>query len=143
MFWKYAANLQENTLAKQQLYWNHTSARVFSCKFAAYFQSTFCQEHLWMAASGHNDYVLPSCEKGISKTRKECYHFIILDYFVNKHDLLFYRLFYQMEVSWSQKTIMALSSIHQPSCLESKTTLCKIIGFSFFLSLFCLFLFLN
>ena len=24
-----------------QLYWNHTSACVFSCKFAAYFQKTF------------------------------------------------------------------------------------------------------
>ena len=29
-----------NKVAKQ-LYWNHTSASVFSCKFAAYFQSTF------------------------------------------------------------------------------------------------------
>ena len=33
-----------------QLYWNHTSAWVFSCKFAAYFQNTFSQEHLWKAA---------------------------------------------------------------------------------------------
>ena len=24
-----------------QLYWNHTSAWVFPCKFAAYFQNTF------------------------------------------------------------------------------------------------------
>ena len=32
-------------------YPNHTSAWVFSCKFAAYFQNTFLQEHLWMAAS--------------------------------------------------------------------------------------------
>ena len=30
LFWKYAANLQENT-----------SARLFSCKFAAYFQKIF------------------------------------------------------------------------------------------------------
>ena len=29
---------------------NHTSAGVFSCKFAAYFQNTFSNEHLWMAA---------------------------------------------------------------------------------------------
>ena len=28
-----------NTVAKQ-LYWNHTLASVFSCKFAAYFQNT-------------------------------------------------------------------------------------------------------
>ena len=33
-----------------QLYWNHASAWVF-CKFAAYFQNTFSQEHLWVAAS--------------------------------------------------------------------------------------------
>ena len=35
-----------------QLYWNQTSAWVFSCKFAAYFQNTFTQKHLWRAASG-------------------------------------------------------------------------------------------
>ena len=31
------------------LYWNHTSAWVFSCRFAVYFQNTFSyeQEHLW------------------------------------------------------------------------------------------------
>ena len=34
-----------------QLYWNHTSTWLFSCKFAAYFQNTFSQEHLWTAAS--------------------------------------------------------------------------------------------
>ena len=39
-----------NTDAKQ-LYWNHTSLWVFSCKFAVYFQTTFSQEHLWTAAS--------------------------------------------------------------------------------------------
>ena len=43
LLWKYAANLQENTHDKcdfnkvaKQLYWNHTSTWVFSCKFAAY-----------------------------------------------------------------------------------------------------------
>ena len=39
-----------NKVAKQ-LYWNRTSAWVFSCKFAAYFQNTFLFEHLWRAAS--------------------------------------------------------------------------------------------
>ena len=34
-----------------QLYWNHTSTWVFSCKFAAYFLNTFAREHLWGAAS--------------------------------------------------------------------------------------------
>ena len=28
-----------------------TSAWVFSCKFAAYFQNTFSQKHLWVVAS--------------------------------------------------------------------------------------------
>ena len=39
-----------NKVAKQ-LYGNRTSAWVFSCKFAVYFQNTFTQEHLWMASS--------------------------------------------------------------------------------------------
>ena len=39
-----------NKVAKQ-LYYNNTSARVFSFKFASYFQNTFSWEHLWMAAS--------------------------------------------------------------------------------------------
>ena len=34
-----------------QLYWNLTSALVFSCKFAAYFQSTFFYGHPWVVAS--------------------------------------------------------------------------------------------
>ena len=34
-----------------QLYLNRTSACVFSCKLAAYFQNTFFQEHLWVADS--------------------------------------------------------------------------------------------
>ena len=34
-----------------QLYWNHTSAWVFSYNFATYLQNTFFQEQLWMAAS--------------------------------------------------------------------------------------------
>ena len=41
VFWKYAANLQENVHAEVRFYWNCTSAWVFSCKFAAYFQNTF------------------------------------------------------------------------------------------------------
>ena len=35
-----------------QLYWNHTSAWVLSCKFAAFFQNTFSQVELRVAASG-------------------------------------------------------------------------------------------
>ena len=32
-------------------YWNHISAWMFSCKFAAYFQNTFSKEHVWSACS--------------------------------------------------------------------------------------------
>ena len=39
MFWKYPANLQENT---------HAEVRF---EFAAYFQNTFSEEHLWKNAS--------------------------------------------------------------------------------------------
>ena len=35
----------------RQIYWNRTSAWVFSCKFAAYFRNTFSKEHLRVAAS--------------------------------------------------------------------------------------------
>ena len=48
-----------------QLYLNHTSTRVFSRKFAVYFQNTFSQEHfsqehLWMAASEYLKYIWAS-----------------------------------------------------------------------------------
>ena len=34
----------------KQRYWDRTSAWVFSCKFAEYFQNTFFSEHLWTTA---------------------------------------------------------------------------------------------
>ena len=43
-------NCDFNKVAKQ-LYSKHTSAWVFSCKFAGYFQNTFYEEHLLTAAS--------------------------------------------------------------------------------------------
>ena len=49
--WKYAANLQENTHAEV---WFHTSAWVFSGKFAAYFQDILSLENLWMATSEYS-----------------------------------------------------------------------------------------
>ena len=42
-----------NKIAKK-LYWNHTSAWAFSCKFTAYFQNTFSYENLWVAVSVNN-----------------------------------------------------------------------------------------
>ena len=41
-------NLQENT------HLNHAWAWMFSCKFAAYFQSTFSQEHHWVSVSEYS-----------------------------------------------------------------------------------------
>ena len=50
------AQSQENSCAKvtKQLYWNHTSPWIFSCKLAAFFQNTFRTtflEQLWRATS--------------------------------------------------------------------------------------------
>ena len=41
----------QELVRSQELYWNRTSVWVFSCKFAAYFQNTFCLKQLWMAVS--------------------------------------------------------------------------------------------
>ena len=41
----------EISIVAEQLYWNHTSAWVFSCKVAAYFENTFSNEKLWVVAS--------------------------------------------------------------------------------------------
>ena len=67
-----------NKVAKQ-LYWNHTSKWVFSSKFAAYFQNTFSEEHLWMAASAFSDKVIiltlllaSICSKPTMETTKRC-----------------------------------------------------------------------
>ena len=48
----------------KQLYWNHTLTWMFSCKFAAFFQNTFSQEHLWMTASGY-------CKKFMSDIKSD------------------------------------------------------------------------
>ena len=36
-----------------QSYWIYFSAWVVSCKFTAFLQNTFSEQHLWRAASGH------------------------------------------------------------------------------------------
>ena len=53
-----------------QFYWNCTSAWVFSCKFAAYFQNTFPQEHLWTAASVLLGFFIGNFERISLSTRK-------------------------------------------------------------------------
>ena len=37
---------------------NHTSTWVFSCKFAAYFQNIFSEEHIWRASSGEQSAII-------------------------------------------------------------------------------------
>ena len=46
-----------NRVAKQ-LYWNRTSAWVFSCKFAAYFQNNFSSEQLWKTTPLHSTFTV-------------------------------------------------------------------------------------
>ena len=41
------------TKVAEQLLWNHTSVWVFSCKFAAYLESSYFDEHLWRTASAN------------------------------------------------------------------------------------------
>ena len=55
----------------KQLYWNHTSAWVFSCKFCADFQDTFSSEHLWTAASRLLKDNFPTTEKPIQNVSVE------------------------------------------------------------------------
>ena len=45
-----------------KLYWNRTSAWVFSCKFAAYFQNIFSKDYLWTAASEATNFTQFFCE---------------------------------------------------------------------------------
>ena len=42
-----------------QLSWSNTSALVFSCKFAAYYQNIFSTEHRWTTASVPSNKVVP------------------------------------------------------------------------------------
>ena len=51
IYWRTTMPKCDFKTAALQLYWNRTSAWVFFCKFATYFQNTFSYEHLWMAAS--------------------------------------------------------------------------------------------
>ena len=59
MFCKYAANIQENmwkcdfSKVANQLYWNHISTWVLSCKFAAYLQNSCFDEHFWGTTSAN------------------------------------------------------------------------------------------
>ena len=48
----------------KQLYRNRTSAWVFFCKFAGYFQNIFSQEHLWAAASGQRKTIFNNFDFG-------------------------------------------------------------------------------
>ena len=60
-----------------QLYWNHISALVFSRTFAAYFQNTFYQEHLWVAAS---ECFWNLCVEALEELAKEVQRIIFLTF---------------------------------------------------------------
>ena len=67
-----------------------TSASVFPCKFAAYFQNILYQEHLWTAASGKNGlfiHIFLKKYKWMSITNKLHYiEFIFIHCSLNPHD---------------------------------------------------------
>ena len=46
MYWRTPMSKCDFNKVALQLYWNHTSAWVFSCKFVAYFQNTFTSEDI-------------------------------------------------------------------------------------------------
>ena len=78
-----------------QLYWNSTSAWVFSYKLAAYSQDNFSQEHLCMAASESVYYITFSIrsrrlpvvfKKHVSKLQKSQEN--TFDGFVYKNDFI-------------------------------------------------------
>ena len=68
-------NCAFNKVSKQ-LYWNRTSAWVFSCKFSAYFQNTFCYRTPLVAASAQpikvDDAKRTSDNRGISWCSDSC-----------------------------------------------------------------------
>ena len=53
------------------IFLNRTSAWVFSCKFAAYFQDTFPKEHLWVAASAYMHYIDNHIQNRCSKKSRK------------------------------------------------------------------------
>ena len=98
-----------NKVAKQ-LYWNCTSAWVFSRKFAAYFQNTFFEEHIWMATSEtyflHGTYWIFKENWASNTTNFDCnfiFEMIILDHCWYFHELLIVhsKLFlFQLLLKW-------------------------------------------
>ena len=73
-----------NKVAKQ-LYWNQTSAWMFSCKFAAYFQDIFSQEHLWMAVSGWSTFANFVSSKAILKNNGDGVGFCLEILLIKEH----------------------------------------------------------
>ena len=79
----------------QQLYWNRTFAWVISCKFAAYFQNTFPQEHLWTAASEISKRTFFNCwvikSNSFHNSSDEIWHWLNFSDFI--HFSFFFRFF--------------------------------------------------
>ena len=77
-----------NKVAKQ-LYWNHTSAWEFSCKFAAYFQNIFSWKHLWVAASVARIFANAYLTLGYFKDERVWIRSLFPPHFSRKSSLLF------------------------------------------------------
>ena len=65
-----------------QLYLNHTSAWVFSWKFAAYFRNIFSYEHFWVTASEYGRLYEASFTL---KTSLHCHPFQLIPTYPTKH----------------------------------------------------------
>ena len=88
----------------KQLYWNHISAWLFSCKFAAYFQNVFSSEHLWSAASGSISWRLKQWKKKSCKQpfpifdKSSLFNFCIFLYTLYILSSVYYIIFLQEEI---------------------------------------------
>ena len=100
-----------NKTAKE-LYRNHTSTLMFSCKFAAYFQTRFLLEHLWRAAS----------EGGIIKQRtKMCFkkQRCTVNMFIQEYFTFFLHDLRYILISLIRKGLAVENKIRNQSTLRS------------------------
>ena len=110
-------NMQQ--IYRKTLYWNRTSAWVFCCKFAAYFQNTFSPEHLLMAASETN-------LKMLNKRFKYCQDDIMMLLCVHNRFSFSYQFYnvsmlcYYIPIQffWTENEIHCLCQNCQTNCLR-------------------------
>ena len=93
------------------LYWIHTSAWVFSCEFAVYFQNTFSLEHLWVAASAQ-------CSHSFYKNTNKCTHALYTNCYIVWNGLF---------IEAANGDLLKLSQIQRKTA-ESESLFSKVAG---------------